>query len=182
MDFADYPITVPDGKFDTSEIAPQYMLLSYRKPVTVSSAIDGHPAELAVDESIRTWWCAEGCRGQWLQVDLEKECLVHSIQVNFADESVAPMKMPPEQCAPEGVGGGRYVDSGTELHTRYLLEGSLDGENWFTLNDRSSADTDLPHPYLVLPENISIAQKGGEMYGLVCARIFDYSCCQFAGK
>lgn len=153
LDFADYPITVPDGKFDTSEIAPQYMLLSYRKPVTVSSAIDGHPAELAVDESIRTWWCAEGCRGQWLQVDLEKECLVHSIQVNFADESVAPMKMPPEQCAPEGVGGGRYVDSGTELHTRYLLEGSLDGENWFTLDDRSSADTDLPHPYLVLPEN-----------------------------
>ena len=152
LDFADYPITVPEGKFDPKEIGPRYMLLSYHKPVTVSSAIEGHPAELAVDESIRTWWCAQGCQGEWLQVDLQREYPVHSIQVNFADEGVPAMKMPPAQCAPEGVGGGRYVDSGTELHTRYLLEGSLDGQNWFPLDDRSKADTDLPHPYLVLPE------------------------------
>ena len=32
------------------------------------------------------------------------------------------------------------------------LEGSLDGTAWFTLDDRSAADTDLPHPYLILPE------------------------------
>ncbi len=152
LNFADYPVVIPDGRFRADKIEPRYMLLSYRKPVTASSAIDGHPAELAVDESIRTWWCARGCAGEWLQVDLGKEYAPHSIQINFADEGIKPLKMPPEQCAQGGLGDGRYTDSGKELRTRYLLEGSLDGTAWFTLDDRSAADTDLPHPYLILPE------------------------------
>ena len=150
--FADYPYVIPEGKFDAEEIGPQYMLLSYRKNVTASSCVAGHGPELAVDESIRSWWCAEGCRDEWIQVDLGERYQPHSIQLNFADEGIAPMKMPPEQCAKPGATGNRYVDSGKELRTRYLLEGSLDGKNWFVIEDKTRTETDLPHPFFVLKE------------------------------
>lgn len=154
--FADYPVTVPEGKFDPMSLKPQFMLLSYRKPVIASSAIPGHPAELAADESIRTWWCAEGCAGEWLRMDLGKVYAVHSVQINFADEGIQPLRMPPEDCAAPGPTAGRYVDSGKTLRTRWLLEGSLDGEDWFVLNDQREAETDLPHPYIVLPEGTKL--------------------------
>lgn len=154
--FADYPITVPEGKFCASELTPQYMLLSYQKKATASSARSGHDPSLAVDESIRTWWCANGCRNEWLQIDLGEVYYPHSIQINFADESISPMKMPSEQCAKEGTCGGRYIDSGKNLRTRYLLEGSVDGENWFTLEDKTTTDTDLPHPYFLLQEGTAL--------------------------
>lgn len=154
--FADYPTVIPEGKFDADDIKPQYMLLSYKKKVSASSARPGYAPEMAVDESIRTWWCARGCGGEWIQVDLGGIYEPHSIQLNFADHEIASMKMPPEQCAKEGAGGGRYIDSGKDLRTRYLLEGSLDGENWVTLDDRREALTDFSHPYLVLQEGTAL--------------------------
>ena len=152
QDFADYPVVVPEGRFDADEIVPRYMLLSYRKPVRASSSLEGHPAKLAVDESIRTWWCASGCAGEWLEVDLEKEYAPHSIQLNFADEGIPVKEFPGEPHAAPGACGERYIDSGKDLRTRYLLEGSLDGKSWFALDDQSQAETDLPHPYILLPE------------------------------
>jgi hypothetical protein len=129
------------------------MMLSYHKPVTASSALENHPAELAVDESIKTWWTAEGSKGEWLQVDLEEPCLVHSIQINFAEESIPVLRMPPEKCGLPGPVGGRYVDSGHDLRTRYLLEGSPDGQNWIILADMRHAESDRSHPYYVLEED-----------------------------
>ena len=148
--FADYPLEIPDGRSDPNAIRPKHMLLSYRKPVVASSCLKEHPAVLAVDESIRTWWCAEGCKGEWLQVDLGEGCTVHSVQLNFADEGVQVLTMPAEECGASGAVGGRYVDSGKELRTRYLLEGSIDGESWSVLVDERRADTNRCHPYHVL--------------------------------
>lgn len=147
---------IPEGKFDPWSIRPKWMLLSYRKPVTASSAMGGHPAELAVDESIRTWWTAEGNRGEWLQVDLGSVCRVHGVQINFAEEGIPVLHMPPEACGLPGPVGGRYVDSGKELRTRYLLEGSADGAEWVTLADLREAETDRSHPYHVLKEDLPL--------------------------
>lgn len=151
QNFADYPVTVPAGKFDIDTLAPQYMLLSYKKPVTASSAIPGHGPELSVDESIRTWWCAEGCKGEWIQVDLGDIYAPHSIQLNFSDEGV-PLLQVDKALRSDMMTNNRYTDSGLEHRTRYILEGSLDGESWFCIRDLSKADTDLSHPYFLLEE------------------------------
>ena len=149
-------MVIPEGKFDPAELHPRYMLLSYHKKATASSALPGHGADKAVDESIQSCWCAEGSSGEWLQLDLSRVYEPHAVQINFADCEVPVIKMPPEQCALPGATGGRYIDSGKDLRTRYLLEGSLDGSSWFMVADKSAADTDLPHDYLVLPEHTAL--------------------------
>ena len=88
QNFADYPHEVPAGKFDAASQMPKWMLLSYGKPVTASS---GEYPEKAVNEEIRNWWSADTAEaGQWICVDLEKVQDVRAIQVNFADEALAP--------------------------------------------------------------------------------------------
>ena len=151
QNFADFPLDIPEGRFDPRKVKPAAMLLSYGKAVRVSSQIEGHPAALAVDEDIRTWWTAQGNHGEWIMVDLGEVCDVHSVQINFAEEGIPVMQMPPEECGLPGAVGGRYIDSGKELRTRYLLEGSEDGERWFVLADERRAQTDLSHPFHVLP-------------------------------
>ena len=156
QNFADYPLEIPQGKFDPWSVKPRHMLLSYRKPVEASSCAEGHPAQLAVDESIKTWWTARGSKGEWLKVDLGEPCSVHGIQINFAEEGIPVMQMPPETCGLPGAVGGRYVDSGKQLRTRYLLEGSIDGENWTTLVDARTAEDDRSHPYHVLAQDTQL--------------------------
>ena len=156
QNFADYPLEIPQGKFDPWSIKPRHMLLSYRKPVEASSFAEGHPAQLSVDESIKTWWTARGSKGEWLKLDLGEPCSVHGIQINFAEEGIPVMQMPPEACGLPGAVGGRYVDSGKQLRTRYLLEGSLDGENWTTLVDARTTEDDRSHPYHVLAQDTQL--------------------------
>lgn len=156
QNFADYPLEIPQGKFDPWSIKPRHMLLSYRKPVKASSFAEGHPAQLSVDESIKTWWTARGSKGEWLNLDLGEPCSVHGIQINFAEEGIPVMQMPPEACGLPGAVGGRYVDSGKQLRTRYLLEGSLDGENWTTRVDARTTEDDRSHPYHVLAQDTQL--------------------------
>ncbi len=155
QNFADYPITFPDGKFDIDTLQPRYMLLSYRKPVCASSSLPGHGPELAVDESICSWWCADGCKDQWIRLDLEDVYTPHAIQLNFADQDVAVAQVDKSLCS-DVMTNYRYTDSGKTLRTRYILEGSLDGENWFCIRDLSQADTDLSHPYWILEEGTAM--------------------------
>lgn len=108
-----------------------------------------------MDESIRTWWCADGCKGEWLQVDLGQLYAPHSIQLNFADETVPLKKVDKTQHSGMDT-NMRFVDSGLDLRTQYILEGSVDGKDWFTIQDLSNADTDLPHPYFVLDKGTTL--------------------------
>ncbi|MTV36294.1 family 43 glycosylhydrolase [Duganella radicis] len=109
-----------------------WMLLSRHKPVTVSSTLEGYPAENASDEDIRTVWSAQtGESTEWLQMDLRGLKTVEAVQLNFADQDSA------------GRGISRDV-------YRYVLEGSDDGASWRILIDQSTGGRDAPHDYRVL--------------------------------
>ena len=124
QNFADYPFRIPQGKFDAAALNPEWMLLSYKKPVTVSSGADAHKA---VDEDIRTWWSAATAEpGQWLTVDLEKVSDIRAIQVNLADENVI-VKFPADSYGDERK--TRHIEVDPQI-SNYCLEVSDDGETW----------------------------------------------------
>ncbi len=84
QNFADYPFRMPAGKFDTMNVRPEWMLLSYQKPVQASSTAQGSSPSLAVNEDIRNWWSAGSSEpGEWLAVDLGQISDVRAIQVNL---------------------------------------------------------------------------------------------------
>jgi hypothetical protein len=125
----DYPRYL-DGKRELTG----WMLLSRRKAVTVSSALDDYPAGNAADEDIRTWWSARtGNPGEWLQMDLGGMKTIEAVQINFADH----------ESAGRGISKDVY---------RYVLEASDDGQSWRTLVDQSTGGRDAPHDYRVLPK------------------------------
>ncbi|MDR2466788.1 MAG: family 43 glycosylhydrolase [Prevotellaceae bacterium] len=154
--FGDYPYIVPDRKINSpEELFPEWMLLSYNKKVIVSSTLERDEAidedmnrwwikaedfsgKNAVDEEIRTWWSAKtGKAGEWFAVDLERECEVYALQINFADQNADLYGRSR---------GIRYL---------YTVESSDDGKTWKTLFDRLH-DTlrdnlrDAPHEYIQL--------------------------------
>ncbi len=125
---ADYPRYI-DGDRELTG----WMLLSRKKPVTVSSELAGFPAANAVDEEIRSWWSATtGSAGEWIQIDLGAKKQIEAVQINFADQ--------------DSTGKGISTDV-----YRYRLELSDDGKRWRTALDRSAQGRDAPHDYQVLP-------------------------------
>lgn len=145
--FADYPLEIPEGKFDPWSVKPAGMLLSYKKKCQASSQRPGYDPELALNEDIRTSWCAQGCKGEWYQVDLGDVYPVCGIQINFAEVDV-PMLNVDKSLRSNVYTSNRYIDPNPDLRTRYLLEGSVDGQKWIVLADKREADTDLSHDYL----------------------------------
>ena len=64
---------------------------------------------------------------------------VRAIQINFADDALpiaSPGKIQGSETQP------RYIEE-RELVTRWKLEGSLDGAEYFMIEDKSKVDTDL---------------------------------------
>ena len=149
QNFADYPLEIPEGKFDPQSIKPRWMLLSYKKRAVASSYREGHEPGLALDEDIRSCWCAKGSAGEWYRLDLGDVYEVHGIQLSFADVDV-PMLEVDKSLRSNVYTSNRYIDPDPTLRTRYLLEGSADGSDWFVLTDKRSAESNLPHDYLEL--------------------------------
>lgn len=149
QNFADYPLEIPEGKFDPRSVKPKWMLLSYKKSAVASSYREGHETVKALDEDIRSCWCAKGSAGEWYRLDLGDVYEVHGIQLNFADVDV-PMLEVDKSLRSNVYTSHRYIDPDSTLRTRYLLEGSADGSDWFVLTDKRSAETNLPHDYLAL--------------------------------
>ena len=85
--FGDFPLQVPAKKINgPDELFPGWMLLSYNKPVEVSSELADHPRQNVADEEIRTFWSAKtGNPGEWISMDLQKECKINAVQINFYD-------------------------------------------------------------------------------------------------
>ncbi|MFM2229786.1 MAG: hypothetical protein RL607_1044 [Bacteroidota bacterium] len=133
--YGDYPTYLPEAhKNHLTESFSGWMLLNYNKPVQVSSTLGGFQANLAVDEDIKTYWCAKTAKkGEYLISDLGETSTVHAIQINYADQDVELMGKP-----------------ATTVGHQYLLQGSLDGKKWFTIVDKSTNDTDVPHDYIEL--------------------------------
>lgn len=137
--FGDYPTIIPEYKFqDPNDLFTGWMLLSYKKPVTVSSSLPEFPPVNAVDEDIRSFWSAEsGSGGEWISLDLASVAEINAIQVNYADYM-----------------SDTYLRD-SSCYYQYLIEWSVDGVKWKTLKDESQSSMDSPHLYLSLPEPIS---------------------------
>lgn len=160
QNFADYPVRIPEGKFDPASVKPEWMLLSYGKPVSVSSGTGG---EKAVDEDIRTWWSAEDAQpGQWLTVDLEAPQDIRAIQVNLADENVC-VDFPPESYGDER--HTRHIEIRPQV-SNYTLEISQNGTDWTHLEDVSR---ECSNAYFEYPDGTAaryVRLTGGELpYG-----------------
>ncbi len=132
QNFADYPHRVPQGAFDAAGQQPEWMLLSYRRPVFASSTAEGSRAENAVDEKIRTWWsAANAAPGEWLSVDLGKERDIRAIQVNLADEGLN-VAFPPESYGDSR--HTRHIELRPQI-SHYTIEISADGAHWTVLEN-----------------------------------------------
>jgi hypothetical protein len=154
QDFADYPIVLPDGKYDARKLEPQYFLLSYKKQAKASSSMDGHPVDFALDENIRTWWAARETNA-WYELDLGEVLQPHSVQINFAEHNVPQIDVD-KSLRSDMMTSNRYIDSSVALRTRYTVEGSEDGENWFMIADHSADNDDRSHPYIILDEKYAL--------------------------
>lgn len=132
QNFADYPHRMPTEKWDVAAQEPEWMLLSYQKPVRVSSAAEGSSPSFAVDEDCRSWWSAgTSAPGEWLCVDLGRDCDVRAIQVNLMDEDLT-VDFPEESYA--DARKTRHIDTRSQI-SHYTVETSLDGEYW-TLREK----------------------------------------------
>ncbi len=136
--FGDFPFKVPNKKISgPDELSTHWMLLSYNKPVQVSSELAGHPKLYAADENIRNYWSAKtGDKGEWISIDLEKECTLNAVQINYAENETQIY--------------GRNPD----IYYQYLLEYSSDNKTWHTLADKRENKTDVPHDYIELQKPV----------------------------
>ena len=151
--YGDWPVKVEQRKADPWA-DPEWMLLSYNKKVSVSSGEAS--ARNAVDENIQTWWRAESNHeGEWICLDLGNAAQVNAIQVNFADEP-GSFTLPEGKVAIEnGQSPNRYIEE-TIYQTQWLLEGSLDGQGWFIIEDKRNVDTDFSHDLVVREEGFPV--------------------------
>jgi len=134
--FGDYPQFLPSNR-KTSAIGPGWMLLNYKKPVTVSSTLGGYYANNAVDENIKTYWSAATSNaGEWIQTDLGNLSTVNAVQINYADQDAA------------------FLGKSQAVYHQYKLYYSADGKKWNMLADKSNNKTDVPHDYIELQNPI----------------------------
>lgn len=150
--YGDWPMAIEDFQADPWK-NPKWMLLSCGKTMTASSAEEGKGAEKAAEENVQTWWRAASAQpGEWLQMDLGKAMDVRAIQINFADDKI---DIEPPKPLVGNMTGKRYIEE-RNLITRWKLEGSLDGDNYFMIEDKSDAKTDLPHDMVVREDGIQV--------------------------
>jgi hypothetical protein len=144
--FGDYPTYYPGVVEDAVDNAfTGWMLLSNKKRVEVSSTFEGNRAGNASDENFMTAWCAEtGNPGEYMTMDLGKECDIRALQVNF-DRFGATV----------AVGRGAAAAANLTRYQCYTVEVSGDNSNWRMLIDRSNNNRDLRHDYFELPEPVS---------------------------
>lgn len=147
--YGDWPMKVENKKMDPWE-EPEWYLLNYNKPAFASSCMPNHEPNNAVNENIRTCWRPDSAHaGEWIVTDLEQLHDVHAIQINFSDDH-------PDIPVPGKFHGEfqkRYIDD-YPMYTRWILEGSEDGEVYFMIKDKSNATTDLSHDMVVLENGI----------------------------
>jgi xylan 1,4-beta-xylosidase len=136
--FGDFPFKIPQKKISSpDELFPKWMLLSYNKPVQVSSELSHHPKYLATDEEIRTYWSAQtGNKDEWIKMDLQKECTINAVQINYAENET------------------KLLGRSPAMYYQYLLEYSSDNKTWKVLSDKTSNKTDVPHDYIELTKPV----------------------------
>ncbi len=158
--YGDYPRwapTVPDRKGEPTG----WMLLSYKKPLTVSSSLIQQKSvstgdspeienletkrdekgeiisEVLNDENAKTFWVAEANdKKQWVKIDLVNSCNIFSFQINYHDYK-------------SGI-----FERRNDLFHRYTIEVSDDGISWRKITDKSKNFRDVPNEYVQLEEPV----------------------------
>ncbi len=130
--FGDYPTYAATKKINSpEEFETGWMLLSYNKPVEVSSTLEDFPASNMVNEDIRTYWsAASGDAGEWAIVDLEDVCQINALQVNFAEQDTEIY--------------GRQEG----ISHKYIVEFSINKDEWQLAKDESESTTDNTNNYI----------------------------------
>lgn len=150
--YGDWPMRVTGEKQDPWE-NPEWMLLSRGKKAVASSFEEGKEADKITEENVRTWWrAAEEGSDQWVQLDLGESMDVRAIQVNFADDKI-DIPVPGEMT--DKMTSRRYIEE-RNLITRWTLEGSENGEDFFMIEDKSQVNTNLPHDLVVREDGIKV--------------------------
>lgn len=147
QEFADYPYVVPARPADPWSLTGNWMLLSKTALVSASSERPGHPATLAVEDDVRSWWSAASAEpGEWLQVTLPEGCSVSAIQVN----TIEPETTIPAPMAGEGMKTifGHRATAGHDTAVAFRLEISVDGLAWSVVRD--AMHDGRPHDLTVL--------------------------------
>jgi len=139
--FGDYPQYYPGIKENAVDNNfTGWMLLSNKKYVEVSSTLEEFKAGNAVDENFMTKWVAKtGDPGEYMTIDLGKECDIYALQVNF-DRHDAKVE----------VGRGFGPSAGLSRYQSYTVGISMDNKNWTTLIDKSNNGVDNRHDYTEL--------------------------------
>jgi xylan 1,4-beta-xylosidase len=151
--FGDYPHFLPDieiipgneeklilyNKLQSHDYFTGWMLLNYKKPISVSSTLGGFYSNNANDEDIKTYWSATtGNKGEWIQSDLGNISTVNAVQINYADQDV----------------DSNHLGKINGQNHQYKLYSSIDGKKWNVLIDKSNNKTDVPHDYIELEKPI----------------------------
>ena len=156
--YGDWPVRVPEeNNAENIWGNPEWMLLSYGKNACASSTAEGHDAAMIADENVQTWWrAATDSRDEWVLLDLGKTYDVRAVQINFADDKIdipIPGKV-------QGTQQARYIDE-HQYPTQWKLLGKADGDpqdpdGWFVIEDKSDAQTDLPHDLVVREDGLQL--------------------------
>ncbi|MFW0736170.1 family 43 glycosylhydrolase [Flavobacterium sp. T12S277] len=156
--YGDFPIVLPTKKRNQEKGASSgWMLLSYKKPVTVSSSeecmeVETHRmdnggkkvyekfcygAENLTDENIQTYWSAKTANpGEWLQLDLGRQMQIQALQINYADHKAT------------------QFNKAMDIYYQYKIFMSDDAVNWKLVIDKSKNAKDVPHDYVELTKEI----------------------------
>lgn len=157
--YGDYPTLLATKKRNQTKGAfSGWMLLSYKKTVTVSSSeecmevethrIDNggkkvcekfcYGSENLTDENIQTYWSAKTSNsGEWLQMDLGRQMEINALQINYADHKAT------------------QYNKAMDIYYQYQILMSDDAQNWKLVIDKSKNDKDVPHDYVELTKPIN---------------------------
>lgn len=130
--FGDFPHHLATKKWTSmDDLFTGWMLLSYKKSATASSALSGHDANLLTDENPRTFWVANANNSkQWCTVDLGGLKEVRAVQINFTDFK------------------SNIYDSDSSVYTQFVIKVSKDNKVWETAGDLSKEKTDRANAYI----------------------------------
>jgi hypothetical protein len=143
--FGDYPMYYPGVKENAVKNGfAGWMLLSNKKLTDASSTLGGFDARNAVDEDFMTKWVAKtGDPGEFLTIDLGKECEINAVQVNF-DRHDATVE----------VGRGFGPAPALSRYQSFIVEVSNDNTTWNKIIDKSNNTADIRHDYTELSEPV----------------------------
>lgn len=134
--FGDYP--TKNAEYSGKDRFTGWMLLSYHKPVEVSSTDSTFKASNLSDENIRTAWSAStGNAGEYAIMDLLHAADVKAIQVNFYDN------------------GTVQYNRANDIYYQYRIWASNDKRQWTLVIDKSHNDADAPHDYIPLLKSLN---------------------------